>query len=298
MKFKEKKKKYKEKIEKHLQENNMKKVWHGVNLMSGYESKHSKSFANKMKNKATLEYVNDLDKSYNMFNRHDFSKCIDHVKSNAFGNNSHCVCTNEQTRKEFNRLRPSKAAGPDGISPKVLKMCSSQLCEIFCTIFDLPFMCGVVPDIWKSSCIVPVPKNNKVGSMKDMRLVALTSVAFKTCERIVLPQLKSFIRDSLDPFQFAYQSNRSCEDVLLVTINEVTSHLDSKLSVKKTKVSGIITKSCNSVRMMFFYFSSSFNTIQLHLLANKMLSMSVPSDMILWIIDYLTSVHNLLFFNL
>ena len=60
------KKKYKEKIEKHLQENNMKKVWHGVNLMSGYESKHSKSLANKVQ-KATVEYVNDLNKFYNRF---------------------------------------------------------------------------------------------------------------------------------------------------------------------------------------------------------------------------------------
>ena len=125
----------------------MKKVWHGVNLMSGYESKHSKSLANK-EQKATVEYVNDLNKFYNRFNRHEFSKCVDHVKRNAFGNNSHFVCTNEQTRKEFNRLRPSKAAGPDGISPKVLKMCSSQLCEIFCTIFNLSFQSGVVPDIW------------------------------------------------------------------------------------------------------------------------------------------------------
>ena len=231
----------------------MKKVWHGVNLMSGYESKHSKSLANKVQ-KATVEYVNDLNKFYNRFNRHEFSKCVDHLKRNAFGNNSHFVCTNEQTRKEFNRLRPSKAAGPDGISPKVLKMCSSQLCEIFSTIFYLSFQSCVVPDIWKSSCIVPVPKNNKVGSMNGLRPVALTSVALKTCERIVLPQLKSFIHDSLDPFQFAYQSNRSCEDALLVTINEVTSHLDSKLSVKKNKVSGIITKSRNSVRMMFFIF--------------------------------------------
>ena len=41
--------------------------------------------------------------------------------------------------------------------------------------------------------------------------------------------------------------------------------------------------------MMFFDFSSAFNTIQPHLLANKMLSMSVPSVMILWITDYLTS---------
>ena len=111
-------------------------------------------------------------------------------------------------------------------------MCSSQLFEIFCTILNLSFQCGVVPDIWKSSCIVPVPKYDKVGGMNDLRPVALTSVAFKTCEQ----QLRSFIHDSLDPFQFAYQSNRSCEDALLVTINEVTSHLDPKLSVEKNKV--------------------------------------------------------------
>ena len=146
----------------------MKKVWHGVNLMRGYKSKHSKSFANKIQ-KTTVEYVNDLNKFYNRFNRNDFSKCIDHVKRHAFGNNSHFVCTNEQIRKEFKGLRPLKAAGSDGISPIVLRMCSSQLREIFCTIFNLSFQCGVVPDICKSSCIVPVPKSNKVGSMNYLR---------------------------------------------------------------------------------------------------------------------------------
>ena len=40
---------------------------------------------------------------------------------------------------------------------------------------------------------------------------------------------------------------------------------------------------------MFCYLSSAFNAIQPHLQANKMLSMSVASDMILGIIDYLTS---------
>ena len=169
---------------------------------------------------------------------------MDHVKSNAFRNNSHFVYTNEQ-----------KAAGPDGISPRVLRMCSSQLCELFCTIFNLSFLCGVAPDIWKSSCIVPFSKNNKVGSMNDLRPVALTSVNLKTCERIVLPQLKSFIHDSLDPFMYSYQHNRSCEVDLLVAIGEVTSHLDSRLSVEKNKVNEIIAISRNSVGMMFFIFS-------------------------------------------
>ena len=100
----------------------------------------------------------------NMLYRHDFCKCVD-LKSNEFKNNSHYVCTNEEIRSEFKR----NAAGPDGISPKVIRMCSSQLCEIFCTILNLPFLCCVVSDIWKSSCIVPVPKNNKEGSMNDLR---------------------------------------------------------------------------------------------------------------------------------
>ena len=38
MKFEEKQKKYKEKNEKHLKENNMRKVWRGVDLMSRYKS--------------------------------------------------------------------------------------------------------------------------------------------------------------------------------------------------------------------------------------------------------------------
>ena len=102
----------------------------------------------------------------------------------------------------------------------------------------------------------------------------------------MLSQLQSF--KFAGSIQFACQNNRSCEEALLVTINEVTSHLDSRLSVEENKVSGIFTKSRNSVRMTFCS-PSAFSTIQLHLLANKMLSMSVPSDMILLIIEYLTS---------
>ena len=48
MKFEEQIGKYKEKTEMHLKENNIKIVWYGVNLMSGYKSKHSQSFAIKI----------------------------------------------------------------------------------------------------------------------------------------------------------------------------------------------------------------------------------------------------------
>ena len=71
------------------------------------------------------------------------------------------------------------------------------------------------------------------SSLSDLRLVVLTSVTFKPYVQIVLPQLDSFVQDSLDPFQFAYQNNRSYKGALLVTIDEVTSHLVPRLSVEK-----------------------------------------------------------------
>ena len=40
---------------------------------------------------------------------------------------------------------------------------------------------------------------------------------------------------------------------------------------------------------MFFDFSSAFNTIQAHLLVQKHLNMKLPSSVISWIFDYLTS---------
>ena len=40
---------------------------------------------------------------------------------------------------------------------------------------------------------------------------------------------------------------------------------------------------------MFFDFSSAFNTIQPHLLVQKLLNMKLPSSVISWIFDYLTN---------
>ena len=48
-------------------------------------------------------------------------------------------------------------------------------------------------------------------------------------------------------------------------------------------------KTGSSVRLMFFDFSSAFNTIQPHLLVQKRLNMKLPSSVISWIFDYLTN---------
>ncbi|KAF1386003.1 hypothetical protein PFLUV_G00113630 [Perca fluviatilis] len=78
-----------------------------------------------------------------------------------------------------------KAAGPDGISPRVLKTCTSQLSVVLQYIFNLSLSLQRVPLLWKTSCLVPVPKKSTRSGLKDYRPVALTSHVIKVLERLL-----------------------------------------------------------------------------------------------------------------
>ena len=85
----------------------------------------------------------------------------------------------------------------------------------------------------------------------DLRPVALTSAVMKVFERVVLIRYQVLVTDFPDPWQFAYS---------------IYAHLD---------------KPGTYIRLMFFDFSSAFNTIQPHLLAEKLLKMKISAPTIL-----------------
>ena len=71
-------------------------------------------------------------------------------------------------------------------------------------IFNLCLSSQIIPDIWKRSCIIPVPRKPTVSCMNDLRPVVLTPIAVKLLERFVLSFLRSTISHLMDPLQFAY----------------------------------------------------------------------------------------------
>ena len=73
------------------------------------------------------------------------------------------------------------------------------------------------------------------------------------------------------PLQFAYQANIGVDDAI---IYRAYTHLEKPLS---------------TLRVMFFDFSSAFNTIQPPWLAEKLSVMQVDHGLVAWITDYLTS---------
>ena len=95
--------------------------------MSGCERKRESK-------NCTNEYANELNNFYARFDCHDFSKERDessNVLNESLSNNVNKITIKDDiVHKTFKKTKPNKAPGPDGVSPKVLKYCASQLFEI------------------------------------------------------------------------------------------------------------------------------------------------------------------------
>ena len=83
---------------------------------------------------------------------------------------------------------------------------------------------------------MPIPKRPVILSMNDLRPVVLTSAVMKVCEHVVLCKLEKLVKDYLDPLQFAYRKNRSTDDAVLYSLENIYSHLEKNRKYCKNYV--------------------------------------------------------------
>ena len=265
----------KEKIEETFCTGQAKKAWDGIKRLTGKVSHVQKDDAmTELERKEQAEKLNDF---YCRFDVNDFSAereaVISNLRENACESDTP-VIERESVEKVFKNLNTSKATGPDGLSGRLLKVCCKELSSIFCFIFNKTLQTHTIPASWKHSVICPIPKKSAPTCLNDYRPISLTSIAMKCMERLVLKLLKQETKSQLDEHQFAYRQNRSVDDAVLTLIHYAYTHLDKKGS--------------DYVRILFADFSSAFNTVQPHLLAQKLQRMNVNPHLSLWVTDFLT----------
>ncbi len=176
-------------------------------------------------------------------------------------------------RRTLRRVNPRKAAGPDGITGCVLKACANQLAPVV-TVFNLSLSQCTVPNCFKQSVIVPVPKKPQPSCLNDYRPIALTSVVMKCFERLVKSIITTSLPATLDPLQFAYCSNRSMDDTISHLLHNTLAHLD--------------TKRGSYARLLFIDYSSAFNTIIPSRLVQKLCDLNLHPSLCQWIHSFLT----------
>ena len=132
---------------------------------------------------------------------------------------------------------------------------------------------AVIPTCFKQTTIDPVPKNTKVTSLNFYRPVALTSLAMKCFERLVMAY-NTLIPETLDPLQFAYQPNRFTDDAISIVLHIALSHLDKRNTY---------------VGMLFIDYSLAFNSIVPTKLITKLRTLRLNTSLCNWILDFLTA---------
>ena len=85
--------------------------------------------------------------------------------------------------KLLNGLKVHKAPGPDGLTARVLKKCSSEIAPILAFIYNESLAQGTVPDDWRQA---PVYKKGEKYDAANYRPVSLTCICCKTLEHIIV----------------------------------------------------------------------------------------------------------------
>ena len=105
-----------------------------------------------------------------------------------------------QVCKKLLNLNPFKAAGPDNITPRILKEFAYELSDPLAEIFNLSLSSATTPSSWKSSNISPIPKETPPKEKNDLRLS--TSCISKVLEEFVVEWILEDIGHHIDPKQF------------------------------------------------------------------------------------------------
>ncbi len=165
---------YKERIESHFQLNESRRMWQGLRTICAFGNKSSAEV------RADPLLADELNTFYSRFECNGGSAALPSSVSGSSRQRSenHVITVSEdEVRRALKGVNIRKAAGPDGITGRVLRSCADQLAGLFTSIFNESLATSVVPTSFKKSIIIPVPKNNKC--LNDYRPVALTSIVMK-----------------------------------------------------------------------------------------------------------------------
>ncbi len=187
---------YRERIESHFQLNDSRRMWQGLKTICSSGNNPSAEV------RADPLLAEELNTLYGRFECNGGATLPISASGSSRQSSDvdHVITVSEdEVRKELRRVNIRKAAGPDGITGRVLRSCADQLAGLFTSIFNESLATSVIPTSFKKSVIIPVPKNSKPSCLNDYRPVALTSTVMKVFERLLKKHICSSIPATLDP---------------------------------------------------------------------------------------------------
>ena len=125
-------------------------------------------------------------------------------------------------------LDTTKANGPDGISATMLKSTAYSIAPGITKLFNKSIMSGRLPNSWKLSSVVPVPKGDDNTNVANYRPISLLPIISKLLERHMywVIALHFEIHSPISVYQWGFQPKKSTTAALLNVYNDWSATLD------------------------------------------------------------------------
>lgn len=177
-----------------------------------------------------------------------------------------------EIERKLGLLDGSKGAGPDDITPAVLKYCKSVLAPHLSIFFSMMLKSGVFPNNLKPGFLVPIYKSGDNTSVKNYRPIVIQSAVAKLFESLVLDILSFPFRSIIIPEQHGFRSGKSTMTNLCVFSNSVLSAFSRG----------------RQVDCIYLDFSKAFDKVShVHLMA-KLRALGIGGPLLDWFRSYLT----------
>ena len=127
----------------------------------------------------------------------------------------------------------------------------------------------VLPTVWKSANIIPLPKTMLLMSVKtDIRPISITPIAAKVFDSIIMKYVDDIVCDIIDSKQFGGIAGTSTTHALV----EMTHRWHEATNILNTYV-----------RVVMLDFSKAFDLINHHILLEKLTNNGLPRHIVRWI---------------
>jgi hypothetical protein len=182
--------------------------------------------------------------------------------------------TAQKVRQKIKNLKPTGAAGPDGISTKLLQNCVDEISPVLAVIYRKSMATGSVPAEWKTANVVPIFKKGSKAVAGNYRPISLTCISCKIMESIIKDDIVNHLRKNkvIASSQHGFTKGRSCATNLLEFMEVVTKAADSG----------------KSVDVVYLDFAKAFDKVPIKRLISKLLAAGIQGNVLRWISNWLT----------
>lgn len=179
----------------------------------------------------------------------------------------------EEVSSVLKKLNPSPGEPYDGIPQIVYRRCYKSLSKPLSFIFNISFLLGDVPQLWKEALVTPIPKVSENNLLSNFRPISLTPTPVKVMEKIISDRVLNFLNKNgmIPAEQHGFLPGAS------TLTNLLDSYYDWTCALNEGKFLDIF----------YFDLSKAFDRVSHSKLLTCLQSLGVHGNLLKWLESYL-----------